>query len=81
MFIKFVNYIMFISVMVMSCDIVSYITCMFYFLREIIIAVEITKFMYLRYSDVTISVYGIMVINNNIISKIIIRIILDLKLC
>ena len=64
---------MFIIVMVMSRDIVSYIICMFYFLCEIIIIIKINKFIYFSYIDIIISVYGIMFINNNIINKIIIR--------
>ena len=57
----------------MSCDIVSYVICMFYFLCEIIISIKINKLFKFSYIDITISVYGIMFINNNIINKFIIR--------
>ena len=42
MFINLFNYIMFIIVMVMSCDIISYITCIMYFLCKILIVCGIT---------------------------------------
>ena len=65
---------MFIIVRVVSRDIVSYVTCMFYFLCEIAITIKIYKFMYFSYIDIIISVYGAKVINNDIINKHIIRI-------
>ena len=67
------NYIMFRLVMVVSRNIVIYITCMFYVLCKITIDIKIIKFLYFSYSDTIISVYGIMFINNNTINKIIIR--------
>ena len=39
----FLNYIMFIIVMVMSCDIVSYITFMLYFLCKLILSLHLTN--------------------------------------
>ena len=63
---------MFIIVMVMSCDIVSDIAFMLYFLCRISVTVEANKFIYLSSIVSTISVNGIVVINNNIISKSII---------
>ena len=59
--------------MVMSRDIVSYVTCMFYFLCEIIITTKNNKFIYFSYIDTIISVYGIMFLSNGIINKITIR--------
>ena len=64
---------MFKIVMVMSCGIVNYITCMFYFLCEIVITIQINRFIHFSYIDTTISVYGIMLTDNNIINMIIIR--------
>ena len=43
------NYIMLIIVRVMSCDIVSYITCVFYFLCKIIVTIKTNKFIYFSY--------------------------------
>ena len=57
----------------MSRDIVSYVICVLCFLCEIIIIITINKISYFSYIDITISVYGIMIINNDIINKIIIR--------
>ena len=81
MLIKSLNYIMFIIVMVMSRDIVSYVICIFDVIWEITMTIQINKLIYFNYIDITISLYGIMCINNNIISKSIIRLLLDLKLC
>ena len=64
------NYIMFIIVMVMSCDIFNDITCMFYTLCKIIVTIKINKFIYFSYTVCTISVNGIVLINNNVINKI-----------
>ena len=66
---NFLDYIMFIIVMVMSRDIVSYVICMFYFLCEILIITKINKFINLSYTDIIISVYGITCIGSNIINK------------
>ena len=65
--------------MVMSRNIVSYIICVFYFC-EIIITIKINKFIHFSYIDVIISVYAIMLISDNIINKVIVRL-LDLKPC
>ena len=67
--------------MVTSCGIVSYIICMFYFLCEITIIMKSNKFIYFSYIDITISVYGIMFINNNNINKKYNTTFLDLKPC
>ena len=72
MFTNLFNYIMLTLVMFMSCGIVSYVICMFYVLCKIAIIIEIGKFIYFRYIDNTISVYGIMFINSNI-NEIIMR--------
>ena len=53
----------------MSRDIVSYVTCMFYFLCEISIIIKINKFISFSYIDITINVYGVMFIENDIIKK------------
>ena len=54
---------MFIIVMVMSRDIVIYITCMFYFFWEVITTIKSKQFIYFSYIDIIISVYSIMFIN------------------
>ena len=51
MSITFVNYIMFIIVTVVSRDIVSYVSCMLYFLCEIVIIIQMNKCIYFRYID------------------------------
>ena len=66
------SYIMFIIVMGMSCDIISGIICMFYFLCKIVVIIEISKLIYFSYSVRIISVNGITFIDNNIISIILI---------
>ena len=63
------NDIMFSIVMAMSCDIVSYITCMFYFLCKTIVTIQINKFIYFGCIVSTISVNDIMLIKNNIINQ------------
>ena len=65
-FIHLVNYSLFIIVMFMSRNIVSCYICMFYVLCNIVIIIKLNKFMYFSYSDIIISVYGIMCINNTI---------------
>ena len=55
----------------MSRDIVSYVICMFYFFCEVTVTIKINMFAYLSYIGTTISVYGIMFFNNDIINKII----------
>ena len=70
MLVNFVNYIMFILVMVMSHDIVSYTICMFEFLCKITTVIQISKFVYFSYIGITISVYGIMFIDSGIINKL-----------
>ena len=72
-FVNVLNYIMFIFVMVVSCGIVSYITCMLHFLCKLITIIKNHKFMYFSYIYITISVYGIMFINNNTIGKHMVR--------
>lgn len=64
----------------MSRDVVSYVPCKLYFLCERVIIIEFNKFNYFTYIDTTISVYGIMFINSDIINKIVTSF-LDLKLC
>ena len=81
MFINFSNCIMFIIVMVMSRNVISYSTCMFYFLCEMIIVIKIGKFIYFSYIGIIISVYGVMFLNNRIVNKIYNTSFLDLKLC
>ena len=66
------KYIMLTIVMVMSCDIISDTIFMLYFLCNTIVIIEINKFIYFRYTVSTISVNCIMLINNNIISNILI---------
>ena len=61
--------------MVMPCDIISDIMFMFYFLCKTIVIIEINKFSYFSYIVSTISVNGIVLTNNNIISKILICVI------
>ena len=56
----------------MSRDIVSYVLYVI-FLCKVTIILKINKFNYFSYIDITISVYGIMFINNNTINKIIAR--------
>ena len=56
----------------MSCGVVSYIICMFYNLCKIVVIVRINKFICFSYIINIISVTGIMLISNNIISKIMI---------
>ena len=53
----------------MSRDIVSYVTCIFYFLCEISIIIKINKFISFSYIDIIINVYGVMFIENDIIKK------------
>ena len=59
--------------MIMSREIVSYVTRMFYVLCGISITIKINKFVYFSYIDIIISVYGIMSINNDTIDRITIR--------
>ena len=54
------NYIMFIIVMVMSCDIVSYIICMFYFICKEISSLKFISLCICGYIDIIISVCGFM---------------------
>ena len=72
MLINLFNYIMFIIVMDMYCDIVSYITCAIHCLCKILIVCGIKCIIILGYIVCIISVNGIMFITNNIISKLII---------
>ena len=60
---------MFILGMVMSCDIISGITCMFYFLCKIVVIIKINKFIYYSYIVRITSVNDIMLINSSIINK------------
>ena len=62
----------------MSRDIVSCVTCVFYFLWGIIIIIKINKLIYFSYIGIIISVYGIMFINSDIINKMIIRLLFEL---
>ena len=71
MFMYLFNYIMFIIVMVMSCDIISEFTFMLYSLCKIIVTIKINNFIHFSYIVCIISVNGIMLIENNTISKII----------
>ena len=64
MFVHYFIYTMYIIVMIMSRDIVSCVICMFFFPCEII-----NKFIYFSYIDITSRVYGIVLINNDIIDK------------
>ena len=64
-----VSYIMSISVMVMSSDIISYVICVFGFLCEISITLKLNKFSYFSFIDIIISVYGIMFIHNDTINQ------------
>ena len=64
------DYIMFVIVMAMSCDIVSDIAFMFYFLCKILVISNIQQINSFTYIVCLISVCGIMLISNNIISKI-----------
>ena len=63
---------MFTIVMVMPCNVIGYVIFMFYFLCKMIVIIESNKFIYLGYIVCIISVNGIMLINSNIISNIII---------
>ena len=56
----------------MSCNIVSGIIVMFYFLCRLIITIEIKTFIYFSYIVSIIRVNGTMLVNNKIISNIII---------
>ena len=71
MFMYIFNHIMLIIVMVMSCDIISDIMCMFYFLCEIIVIIKINQFIYFSYIVSIISVNDTVFINSSTISKII----------
>ena len=64
-------YVMLTIVMVMSRGVVSYVICMFYVLCKMIIIININKLIYFSYIDTIISVYGIMLIDNNITNTII----------
>ena len=66
------NYSMLILVMVMSCDIVRDTNFMFYFICKITVIIKINTFIYFSYIVSISSVNGIMLINSNLISKIII---------
>ena len=66
------NYIMFIIVMVMPCDIISDISFMLYFLCKIIVTIRINKLIWCSYTISIISVNGSMLMDDNTISKIII---------
>ena len=65
------NYIMFIIVMAMSCDMVRYITCMFYPLCKITVTIKSNKFIYFSYIVCIISVNVSMLIKTNTMNIII----------
>ena len=58
--------------MVMSCDIISDITCIIYFLCKMIVVCGIKCIISFTYIVCVISVNGIMLMNSNTISKTII---------
>ena len=72
MFINLFNYIMFIIIVNMSCNIIRYITCIEVPFRIVIGISIIQGIITFSYIVCIISVNGIMLINNNIIIKIII---------
>ena len=64
------NYIVFVIVMVMSCGIVSDITCIIYFLCKILLVCGIKCIISFTYVVCIISVNGITLIDSSIISNI-----------
>ena len=54
----------------MSCDIISDIIFMFYYVCKITVIININKFIYFSYIVSIISVNGIMFMNNNTVGNI-----------
>ena len=72
MFMYLFNYIMFVIVMIMSCNVIGYITRIEVLFSKILIISNIIWTIILSYIVCIIRVNGAMLINNNIISKVII---------